>query len=74
MKRTRPKLDDDAVFVGILLGILLGGFFAQLRIDRRGVTRRRDLLEFGGASGEIEIEDALQAAKSEARSRMPGES
>lgn len=69
MKRTRPKLDDGAVFVGILLGILLGGIYAQLRINRRGVVRRRDLLEFGGASGELEMEAKLQAAKRKARSR-----
>lgn len=74
MKRTRPKLDDGAVFVGILLGILLGGLYVQLRIGRRGAVRRRDLLEFGGASGELEMESKLQEAKREARSRLPAKS
>ncbi len=74
MKRTRPKLDDGAVFVGILLGILLGAIYAQLRINRRGAVRRRDLLEFGGASGELEMEAALQAAKRKARSRKQADS
>ncbi|MCY3575005.1 MAG: hypothetical protein OXG92_07455 [Chloroflexi bacterium] len=73
MKRTRPKLDDGAAFAGILLGILLGGIYAQLRINRRGAVRRRDLLEFGGASGELEMEATLQAAKRQARERQAAE-
>ncbi len=74
MMRTRPKLDDSAVFVGILLGILLGGLYAQLRIKRRGALRRRDLLEFGGASGELEMQAALQEAKRQARARDDADS
>ncbi len=70
MKRTRPRLDDGAVFAGILLGMLLGGLYTQLRINRRGAVRRRDLLEFGGASGELDMEAKLQDAKREARERL----
>lgn len=70
MKRTVPRLDDGAVFAGILLGMLAGGVYMQLRIKRRGAALRRDLLQFGAASGELEMEADLEDAKRKARQRL----
>ncbi len=70
MKRTRPKLDNGAAGLGMLIGMLLGGVYSQLRIKRRGSLRRRDLLHFGAATRELEMEASLEAAKRQARDRL----
>ena len=70
MKRTRPRLDDGAVFAGILLGMLAGGVYMQLRVKRRGAVLRRDLMQFGAASGKLEMEADLEDAKRKARERL----
>ncbi len=70
MKRPRLKLDDGAAFVGIVLGLPLGALLASLRLKRRGAVLRGDLTRLGAASGEMEMEAALEEAKREARARL----
>ena len=75
-KRMRPKrsdLDENATFVGILLGLLLGALYALLHIKRSGPTRRRDLTQFGTATAELEIEASISEAKAKAKSRLEGD-
>ncbi len=73
MKRMRPKrsdLDENATFVGILLGLILGALYALLHIKRSGPTRRRDLTQFGAASAELDMEASISEAKTKAKSRL----
>lgn len=62
-----PKLDDNATFAGIVLGMVLGALFALLRITKRGAVRRRDLTQFGAPSTELETKAAIDEAKQQAR-------
>ena len=68
MKRT--ELDENATFVGLLLGLMLGAVYALLRIKRSGRQRRRDLASFGAASGEVEMAASLEEAKTAAKARI----
>ncbi len=70
MSRKRPKLDDGATFVGILLGLVIGSLWAQTRIKRKGAIRRKDLTQFGAGTAEIEIEASLREAKRRAKARQ----
>ena len=73
MKRMKPKrfdLDENATFVGILLGLIVGALYALLHIKRSGPTRRRDLTQFGAASAELEIEAIISDAKAKAKTRL----
>jgi gas vesicle protein len=74
MSPKRPELDDNATFVGILLGIVLGALYALLHIKHRGSVRRKDLTRFGAGSVEAEIEASLEEAKRMAKSRLAEES
>lgn len=65
-----PKLDDNATFVGIALGLLLGALYALLHITKRGAVRRRDLTRFGAASAESESQAAITDAKRQAKARL----
>ena len=65
-----PKLDDNATFVGIVLGLLLGAIYALLHITKRGAVRRRDLTRFGAASAESESQAAITDAKQQAKARL----
>ncbi len=69
MKLKRFELDENATFVGLLLGILLGAGYALLHIKQRGVIRRKDLTQFGAGTGELEIEASITEAKRMARAR-----
>ena len=69
MRRKRPRLDEGALRAGLLIGLLAGGAYAQLRSQRSGALRRRDLLHFGAGTREIEMEASLEAAKTQARER-----
>jgi len=73
MSGKRPKLDENATFVGILLGMLLGALYALLHIKHRGSVRRKDILQFGAGSAEAEIEASLEEAKRAARARLTEE-
>lgn len=65
-----PELDDNATFVGILLGIIIGALYTLTRIKHRGAVRRKDLRHFGAGSAEAEMEASLADAKRSARSRL----
>ena len=65
-----PKLDDNATFIGILAGFILGALYAFLHIKQRGAVRRKDLTQFGAGSGELEIEASMDEAKRLAKSRL----
>jgi len=70
MRRKLPELDDRLTFIGILLGIFLGGLYALLHIKERGAVRRRDLSDFGAGSRELEMQARLDAAKARAKKRL----
>ena len=74
MSRRRPELDENATFVGILLGIVLGALYALLHIKQKGSVRRKDLTQFGAGTAEVEIEASLKEAKRMARSRLAEDS
>ena len=65
-----PELDESATFVGMLLGLVIGALYTLMRNKRRGATRRKDLLQFGAGTAELEIEASLTEAKRKARSRL----
>lgn len=70
MSRKERTLDQGAVFVGILLGLAVGGGYAMLHIKKSGAVRRKDLANFGAGSVELEIETSLNDAKDLARKRL----
>ena len=70
MSRRRLDLDENATFVGILLGLVVGAACALLRIERRGAVRRKDLIQFRAATTELEIEASIREAKKMARARF----
>ena len=70
MSRRRLELDENATFIGILLGLLVGAVYALLRIERRGAVRRKDLTQFRAATTELEIEASIREAKQLARARL----
>ncbi len=70
MRLKLPKLDDGACFVGILLGLGAGALYAILHIKQRGAVRRRDLVDFGAGSGELEMQAKLEEAKRRAKARL----
>lgn len=74
MKLTRPELDDNVTFAGILLGLVLGAIYALLHIKQRGAVRRKDLTRFGAGTSEMEMEASIQEAKRLARARIDQES
>ena len=65
----RPRLDENATFAGIALGMLLGAIYTLLHITKRGQVRRRDLTQFGAASAELETRAAIHDAKQQAKAR-----
>lgn len=65
-----PKLNENATFAGIVLGMIFGAVFTLLRITKRGVVRRKDLTQFGAASAEIETKAAIKEAKEQAKARL----
>jgi len=73
MSPKRPELDENATFVGILLGLTLGALYVLLRSKRRGAARRKDLTQFGAGTAQREIEASLVEAKRKARSRLAEE-
>ncbi len=73
MARKRKGLDQNTTFVGILLGMLLGMLYAITRISKSGALRRRDLVELGGASLELEMETSISDAKAAAMQRLSNE-
>ncbi|MCY3833237.1 MAG: hypothetical protein OXG85_09475 [Chloroflexi bacterium] len=73
MSPERHKLDENATFVGIILGIALGALYAVLHSKRRGATRRQDLLQFGAGSAELEIKSSIREAKRRASARLAEE-
>ena len=73
MARKRKGLDQNTTFVGILLGMLLGMLYAITRISQSGALRRRDLVELGGASLELEMETSISDAKAAAMQRLSNE-
>ena len=70
MKPKRPRLNEGALRAGFVIGLLLGGVYAQLRSQRSGALRRRDLLGFGAGRREIEMEASLEDARRQARERL----
>lgn len=70
MSLKRLELDENATFVGIILGIALGALYTLLHSKRRGATRRQDLLQFGAGSAELEIKASIKEAKRKARTRL----
>ena len=70
MKRKRPPLDDNAAFVGILLGIVIGALYALLHIKQKGAVRRKDLTQFGAGTAEVEMQANLEEAKRLAKARL----
>lgn len=64
------RLDDGATFVGILIGIIVGGVYALLHVKQRGKTTRKDLTQFGAGSLEIDLDSSLVEAKQKARQRQ----
>ena len=70
MRTGRPELNENSTFVGILLGIIIGGFYALLRIKQRGAVRRKDLTQFGAGTAEIEMDASIEEAKQQARARL----
>ena len=73
MKRMRSKrfdLDENATFAGILLGLLLGAVYAVLHIKQSGPARRQDLMQFGAATAELEMQASITEAKAKAKSRL----
>ena len=73
MARKRKGLDQNTTFVGIILGMLLGMLYAITRISKSGALRRRDLVELGGASLELEMETSISDAKAAAMQRLSNE-
>ena len=73
MSRKGNGLDQNTTFVGIILGMLLGMFYAITRISKSGALRRKDLVELGGASLELEMETSLSDAKAAAMQRLNNE-
>ena len=65
-----PKLNENATFAGIVLGMILGACYTLLHITKRGAVRRRDLTQFGAGSAELEMKAAIDDAKEEARARQ----
>ena len=65
-----PKLNENATFTGIVLGMVLGAVYALLHITKRGAVRRRDLTQFGAASAEMETAAAINDAKRQAKARL----
>lgn len=70
MKPKRTELDESATFVGIMLGSLLGAVYALLHSKRKGADRRRDLVGFGAATGEAQMQASLAEAKARAKERL----
>ena len=70
MSMRHPKLDENATFAGILLGIIIGAFYALLHIKQRGAVRRKDLAQFGAGTAELEIAASIEEAKQQARARL----
>lgn len=70
MSRKLPELDENASFVGILLGIFCGAALALLRLKQRGAVTRKNLTGFGAGTAELEIEESLNEAKTLAGSRL----
>ena len=64
------ELDENATFVGILLGIIIGALYTLLHIKHRGAVRRRDLTQFGAGTAEAEMQASLKEAKQLAKSRL----
>ena len=73
MKPRRTRLDENAAFAGILLGLVLGALYTLLRSKRTGVARRRDLTGLGAATAQAEMEAGIDQAKAEARARLDEE-
>ncbi len=65
-----PKLDENATFAGIVLGMILGAIYATLRVTKRGAVRRRDLTQFGAGTAELETKAAINDAKEQAKARL----
>ena len=65
-----PKLNENATFAGILLGLILGAVYAMLRITKRGAVRRKDLTRFGAGTVELETSAAIDDAKAQANARL----
>ena len=65
-----PKLDENATFAGIVLGMILGAIYALLRVTKRGAVRRRDLTRFGAGTAELETKAAIKDAKAQAKARL----
>lgn len=65
-----PKLDENATFAGIVLGMFLGAIYATLRVTKRGAVRRRDLTQFGAGTAELETNAAINDAKEQAKARL----
>ena len=65
-----PKLNENATFAGIVLGMILGAFYTLLHITKRGEVRRRDLTLFGAGSAELETKAAIDDAKERAKARL----
>ncbi|MYD10668.1 MAG: hypothetical protein F4X02_11580 [Chloroflexi bacterium] len=65
-----PRLNENATFAGIVLGMICGAIYALLHITKRGAVRRRDLTQFGAASAELESKAAIDEAKTQARARI----
>ena len=74
MRTRATKLDENAAFAGILLGLVLGALYTLLRSKRSGRARRRDLTALGAATAKAEMEASIDKAKSEARARLDEES
>ena len=66
-------MHKGAARLGLLMGLLLGAVYTQLRSKLRASQRRRDLLQFGAATGEIEMQASLEDAKAQARERLPAD-
>lgn len=68
-----PKLNENATFAGIVLGMIFGAIYTMLRITKRGAVRRRDLTQFGAGTAEIETKAAINDAKQQAKARLDEE-
>ena len=69
MARKSGLIDRGAACLGLVTGMLLGALYALTRIQKRGATRRKDLVAFGAASLEQDLERSISEAKAKARER-----
>ena len=69
MARKGGFIDGGMACLGLAAGLLLGAVYTLTRIKKRGAIRRKDLVAFGAASLEQDMEASIEEAKALAQER-----